>query len=143
MAIKARYNGLEIDGNLLPLFSGAFHYWQSQREDWPHIFDQVKALGFQVVETLVPWAVHEISAGDFDFGRVDGRKDLDAWLNLAHQKGMKVLLRPGPCMSDAIPGHGYPERLGAGAPWRRSFRSTCIRMGRWWPCRWGMRWTPS
>jgi hypothetical protein len=26
MAIKVRYNGLEIDGNLLPLFSGTFHY---------------------------------------------------------------------------------------------------------------------
>jgi beta-galactosidase len=111
MAIKVRYNGLEIDGNLLPLFSGAFHYWRSAREDWPHIFDQIKGLGFAVVESYVPWSVHELAPGDFDFGRTDPRKDLDAWLSLAHQKGFKVLLRPGPCINSELPDFGYPERL--------------------------------
>jgi len=111
MAIKVRFNGLEIDGNLLPLFSGTFHYWRSAREDWPFIFDQIRSLGFGVVETYVPWAVHELAEGDFDFGKSDPRKDLDAWLTLAHQKGFKVLLRPGPCINSELPDFGYPERV--------------------------------
>lgn len=111
MAIKVRYNGLEIDGNLLPLFSGTFHYWRSAREDWSGIFDQIKLLGFSVVETYVPWAVHEIREGEFDFGKQDDRKDLDAWLTLAGQKGFKVLLRPGPCINSELPDFGYPERI--------------------------------
>jgi beta-galactosidase len=111
MSIKVRYNGLEIDGNLLPLFSGAFHYWRSPRAEWPFIFDQIRGLGFQVVETYVPWSVHELAEGDFDFGRVDGNKDLDAWLSLAAQKGFKVLLRPGPCINSELPDFGYPERV--------------------------------
>lgn len=111
MAIKVRYNGLEIDGNLLPLFSGTFHYWRSPREDWPFIFDQIKGLGFHVVETYVPWSVHELAEGDFDFGKVDERKDLDAWLTLAAHKGFKVLLRPGPCINSELSDFGYPERI--------------------------------
>ncbi len=63
MAIKVRYNGLEIDGNLLPLFSGSFHYWRSPREDWAGIFDSIKALGFQVLETYVPLSIHETAPG--------------------------------------------------------------------------------
>ncbi|HTB22826.1 MAG TPA: beta-galactosidase [bacterium] len=110
MSIKVRYNGLEIDGNLLPLFSGAFHYWSSPRGEWPAIFDQIKGLGFHVVETPVPWSLHELAEGDFDFGRVDPDKDLDAWLGLAHQKGFKVLLRLGPGAAGA-PGRGWPQRI--------------------------------
>jgi beta-galactosidase len=111
LAIKVRYNGLEIDGNLLPLFSGTFHYWRSAREDWGAIFDQIKVLGFSVVETYVPWAIHEVREGEFDFGKMDDRKDLDAWLTLAGQKGIKVLLRPGPCINSELPDFGYPERI--------------------------------
>lgn len=111
MAIKVRYNGLEIDGNLLSLYSGTFHYWRSAREDWDGIFDQIKALGFSVVETYVPWAIHEVSEGEFDFGATDPRKDLDEWLSLAGQKGFKVLLRPGPCINSEMPDFGYPERI--------------------------------
>ena len=71
MPIKARYNGLEIDGNLLPLFSGTFHYWRSKPADWPGIFEQIRSLGFSVIETYVPWSVHETAEGHFDFGKVD------------------------------------------------------------------------
>jgi beta-galactosidase len=102
MSIKVRYNGLEIDGNLLPLFSGSFHYWSSPRGEWPLVFDQLRGLGFHVVETGVPWPAHRTAEGGFDFSRMDGDKDLDAWLSLAHQKGFKVLLRPG------APGRGGP-----------------------------------
>ncbi len=111
MPIKVRSNGLELDGNLLPLFSGSFHYWRSPRGQWPHIFDQIRGLGFQVVETYVPWSVHETAPGEFDFGRTDPDKDLDAWLTLAHQRGFKVLLRPGPCINSELPDFGYPERI--------------------------------
>jgi beta-galactosidase len=109
--IKVRYNGLEIDGNLLPLFSGSFHYWRSAPAAWPTIFDRIKELGFNVVESYVPWSVHELAEGDFDFGKLDPRKDLDAWLSLAAQKGFKVLLRPGPCINSELPDFGYPERI--------------------------------
>jgi beta-galactosidase len=111
MAIKVRYNGLEIDGNLLPLFSGTFHYWRSPREQWAGIFDAIKGLGFSVVETYVPWSVHETAQGEFDFGKTDDRKDLDAWLALAAQRGFKVLLRPGPCINSELPDFGYPARI--------------------------------
>ena len=111
MAIKVRYNGLEIDGNLLPLFSGTFHYWRSPRDAWAGIFDSIKGLGFHVVETYVPWSIHETAPGEFDFGKMDEKKDLDAWLSLAAQKGFKVILRPGPCINSELPDFGYPTRI--------------------------------
>jgi hypothetical protein len=111
MAIKVRYNGLELDGNLLPLFSGSFQYWRSERDEWPAIFDQIKALGFGVVESAVPWSVHEDPEGHPDFGRKDPRKDLDHWLTLAAHKGLKVLLNPGPRVDAGLPAQGFPARL--------------------------------
>ncbi len=49
--------------------------------------------------------------GDFDFGKTDEKKDLDAWLTLAHQKGFKAILRPGPCINSELPDFGYPTRI--------------------------------
>ncbi len=109
MPIKVRHNGLEIDGNLLPLVSGSVHYWRTDHRLWPRVLDQVRDLGFSIVETYLPWAVHETAPGDFDFGKKDPDKNLDAFLGLAEERGLKVLVRPGPHINAELPFFGYPE----------------------------------
>jgi beta-galactosidase len=111
LTIKVRHNGLEIDGNLLPLVSGSVQYWRLDPEKWPLILDQVKALGFGVIETYLPWSIHEVSEGEFDFGRKNPSLDLDRFLSLAAERGLKVLVRPGPHINAELTDFGFPERV--------------------------------
>ncbi len=111
MPIKVRYNGLEIDGNLLPLYSGAIHYWRLEPERWDGLLDKVKGLGFQVIETYVPWSIHELAPGEFDFGRIQAAKNLDRFLTLAEERGLKAIVRPGPHINSELEDFGYPRRI--------------------------------
>ncbi len=128
MPIKVRYNGLEVDGNLVPLVSGAAHYWRLDPEKWGAILDKVKGLGFHIVESYVPWAIHETAPGEFDFGRLDPARNLDRFLTLAEERGLKVILRPGPQINAELPDFGYPRRiLEEPRFWSRdSFGGPCI-----------------
>lgn len=45
------------------------------------------------LQTYVPWNFHEPAPGVFDF---DGQHDAAAFIRLAQEEGMHVLLRPGP-----------------------------------------------
>jgi beta-galactosidase len=111
MPIKVRHNGLEIDGNLVPLVSGTMHYWRLDPAKWGEILDRIGELGFSMVETYVPWGVHETAPDEFDFGRKDPALDLDRFLGLVAERGMKAILRPGPCINAELTWYGFPERI--------------------------------
>ena len=109
MPVTLNKHGLEIDGQTVPVYSGAVHYWRLERERWPLILDQVQALGFQMLETYIPWSVHETAPGQFDWGQVDARKDLEAFMALCEQRGLWLLVRPGPLINAELTDFGYPE----------------------------------
>lgn len=102
-------NGLKIDGKEIPVYSGSFHYWRSERKDWGTVLDHIKALGFDIVETYIPWNVHEIEEGVYDFGEIDERKNLSAFLTLCEEKKLWVIVRPGPHINAELTLFGYPE----------------------------------
>ena len=58
------------------ILSGAIHYFRIDPADWYHSLYNLKALGFNTVETYVPWNAHEPRKGQFDFS---GRLDLRAF----------------------------------------------------------------
>ena len=109
MPVTLNKHGLEIDGQTVPVYSGAVHYWRLERERWPLILDQVQALGFQMLETYIPWSVHATAPGLFDWGQVDARKDLEAFMALCEQRGLWLLVRPGPLINAELTAFGYPE----------------------------------
>jgi beta-galactosidase len=94
---------------MVPVYSGAVHYWRLDRHLWPAILDQVKSLGFGVVETYIPWSVHEVSPGCFDWGAADERKDIDAFMRLCEERGLWLLVRPGPLINAELTDFGFPE----------------------------------
>src|SRR5262245_35439207 len=53
---------------VLPLWAGAMHYWRHAPEHWAPCLDAMRAMGLRVVDTYVPWGVHETAHGTFDFG---------------------------------------------------------------------------
>jgi beta-galactosidase len=109
VAITLTKTGLSLDGKDMPVYAGAVHYWRLERALWPTILDQVQALGFAMIETYIPWSVHETAPGCYDWGQVDERKDLEAFLQLCEERQMYILVRPGPLVNAELTNFGFPE----------------------------------
>ncbi|HHX69632.1 MAG: beta-galactosidase family protein [Miniphocaeibacter sp.] len=82
-----------LDGKPFKILSGAIHYFRIHPSDWNHSLHNLKALGFNTVETYVPWNVHEPKEEEFDFS---GILDLKAFIEMAGKMDLKVIVRPSP-----------------------------------------------
>jgi beta-galactosidase len=103
--------GLALHGQRTALYGGAVHYWRLERDAWGPILDSVKAMGFSMVSIYIPWEVHEIEKGRFDFGQVNPSNDIDAFLTLCEEKGLSIVVRPGPQINSELTWFGYPKRI--------------------------------
>lgn len=102
-------NGIEIDGKEEPFYSGTFHYWRSAPQNWAGILEKIKKMGFKIVETYVPWGIHEPQKGCFDFGEIKKENNLERFLDLCEKMDMKVVVRPGPHINAEMDNFGFPE----------------------------------
>lgn len=109
MTVTLNSEGLVIKGQTVPVYSGSVHYWRLERELWPLILDQVRALGFGMIETYVPWSVHETSPGIYDWGQNDPKKDVEAFMQLCEERGIWLQVRPGPLINAELTDFGFPE----------------------------------
>jgi len=102
---------LQLGKQLLPLYAGAVHYFRLPPDSWRAALEAVKSLGCNIVETYVPWGVHELADGSFDFGAHDPSKNLGRFLDLAHSLGMYAFVRPGPNINAELTYFGLPRRI--------------------------------
>lgn len=111
--VEVRPEGLYLrdKGEIIPLWAGAMHYWRHAPEDWGPCLDAMKAMGLRLVDTYVPWGVHETAQGTFDFGERYARLDVARFIRLAADKGMHVIARPGPHINAELTYFGLPERV--------------------------------
>ncbi|MCC6791123.1 MAG: beta-galactosidase [Thermomicrobiales bacterium] len=109
MGVRLTDQGLEIGGKAAPVYSGSVHYWRLERALWPKILDRVAELGFAMIETYIPWSVHETAPGVYDWGQVDERKDIDAFMRLCEERGLWLMVRPGPLINAEMTDFGYPD----------------------------------
>ncbi|WP_430602987.1 beta-galactosidase [Enterococcus sp. DIV0724b] len=82
-----------LDGKPYKIMSGAIHYFRIRPEEWYHSLYNLKALGFNTVETYIPWNLHEQEEGKFDFTE---HLDIQKFVYLAQDLGLFVILRPSP-----------------------------------------------
>jgi len=82
-----------LEGQPFKILSGAIHYFRILPEDWYHSLYNLKALGFNTVETYIPWNIHEPKEGHFNFS---GRYDIKKFVEVAEDLGLYVILRPSP-----------------------------------------------
>ncbi|MGD0676166.1 MAG: beta-galactosidase [Polyangiaceae bacterium] len=105
-------HGLNLgQGEILPLWAGAMHYWRHPPSDWRAGLEAMRAMGLRLVDTYVPWGVHETGPGEYDFGERDPRLDVARFLGIAHEIGLRCLLRPGPHINAELTYFGLPERV--------------------------------
>ncbi|MBY4797427.1 beta-galactosidase [Collinsella sp. AGMB00827] len=84
---------LLLDGKAFKIMAGAIHYFRVHPTDWYHSLYNLKALGFNTVETYVPWNLHEPTPDIFNF---EGICDLEAFLDMAAELGLFAIVRPSP-----------------------------------------------
>jgi beta-galactosidase len=110
--VRVHPHGLELaGGEVLPLYAGSMHYWRHAPEEWGPGLDAMRAMGMRLVDTYVPWGEHEIVAGDFDFGERHARLDVAKFVRMCGERGLYVVLRPGPHINAELTWFGLPERL--------------------------------
>ncbi|MFF1820751.1 beta-galactosidase [Kribbella sp. NPDC058245] len=102
-------HGIEIDGVPQVVLCASLFYFRLPREQWRARLDQVRASGYTCVDVYLPWNFHELAPGRWDF---EGRRDVAAFLDLAHEAGLSVIARPGPYICSEWDGGALPAWLG-------------------------------
>lgn len=96
----------------MDVISGEVHYWRLNALFWGNVLQVVKAAGFELVSTYVPYEYHEHEPGKFDFtGETYPSRDLVGFLRLCRDMGFKVLIRPGPVIAAEWRNRGLPDHI--------------------------------
>lgn len=109
--VSACSAGLELDGRTVPLLAGTVHYYHLDPADWRPALSALARIGFRGVDTYVPWSVHEIERGKFDFGARSPQLDVAEFLRQARDLGLFAIVRPGPHVNAELTGFGVPKRV--------------------------------
>lgn len=97
-----------LNGEPFKILSGAIHYFRVDPSDWYHSLYNLKALGFNTVETYVPWNLHEPKKNEFQFA---GILDLERFLSIAQDLGLYAIVRPSPYICAEWEFGGFPAWL--------------------------------
>lgn len=97
-----------INDQPFKILSGALHYFRVQPDDWYHSLYNLKALGFNTVETYVPWNLHEPQKGVFT---TEGILDIERFLSIAQELGLYAIVRPSPYICAEWEWGGLPAWL--------------------------------
>ncbi|UPK67711.1 glycoside hydrolase family 35 protein [Chitinophaga filiformis] len=98
-----------LDGKPYQIISGEMHPARIPKEYWRHRIQMAKAMGCNTIAAYVFWNYHEQEEGKFDFSSEN--RDIAAFVKLAQQEGMWVLLRPGPYVCAEWEFGGLPPYL--------------------------------
>ena len=104
-------SGIALAGEELPLYAGSVHYWQLEPEHWRPCLQALVDMGLRLVDTYVPWAVHEVLPGKLDLGESNPRLDVVRFLRLAAELGLRAIVSPGPHINAELTYFGLPERV--------------------------------
>jgi beta-galactosidase len=97
-----------LDGKPFQIISGEMHYARIPREYWRDRLKKARAMGLNTVSTYVFWNAHEPRAGVYDFSE---SLDAAAFIRLAQEEGLYVVLRPGPYSCAEWDLGGFPAWL--------------------------------
>lgn len=110
-------NAFVYDGQPIQIRSGEMHYPRVPREYWRDRMKKARAMGLNTISTYVFWNLHEPKPGVWDF---TGNLDVAAYVMMAGEEGLHVILRPGPYVCAEWDLGGYPA-------WLLADRTTVLR----------------
>src|SRR5271156_1426888 len=60
--------GLRIRDEVVPLTAGSAHYGRLAPRDWRGCLTATRDMGLRLVDTYVPWGVHEVAPAELELG---------------------------------------------------------------------------
>ena len=96
------------NGRRLWLVGVNLEYALLARERWHDAIASLRQMGFNTIRASVPWCLHEVRRGRFDFA---GGLDLAAFARECRAQGMHLVLRIGPVVGEPFDGGGLPAWL--------------------------------
>lgn len=115
--VEIKQDGIYLDGEKFFFIGGDFHYFRTLKGGWRRRLELMRDFGITVVTTYVPWNLHEPTPGNYCF---EDHLDLEYFLSLVHELGMKVYIRPSPYMCGELEFGGLPS-------WLLRDRMMCLR----------------
>ena len=97
-----------VDGQRIWLVSGSIHYFRVPSALWADRLLKAKRGGLNCIDTYVAWNFHEAAEGRWE---MSGDQDLGAFIRLAEELGLYVILRPGPYIGGDWDFGGLPSWL--------------------------------
>ena len=120
--VELKDRSILIDGRKTRILAGAMHYFRVPRACWRDRLLKARAMGLNAVETYLCWNLHERRRGEFDFS---DNLDFEAYVRLAQELGLHVILRPGPYICGEWDNGVIPEE--GSEPPRRLRDRTAVR----------------
>jgi beta-galactosidase len=97
-----------LDDKPFVIRGGEMHFSRIPREHWRDRLRMLKAMGLNTVGTYLFWNLHEPRPGQFDFS---GNNDIAAFVRIAQEEGLWVIIRPGPYSCAEWEFGGFPSWL--------------------------------
>ncbi|KAL2095904.1 hypothetical protein ACEWY4_008052 [Coilia grayii] len=103
-----RASHFTLQGAPFRILGGSIHYFRVPRAYWRDRLLKMRACGINTLSTYVPWNLHEPEKGLFNF---KDNLDLEAFISLAWELELWVILRPGPYICAEVDLGGLPSWL--------------------------------
>jgi hypothetical protein len=117
-------NRLLVDGKPFYIRGGEVQYFRLPVDSWKSRLQSAKACGLNTITAYMPWYWHEPVEGAVDLtGHTMPERNLRAFLEMAHELGLKVVARPGPFINSELRCGGIPEWLFRNHPETMSHRA--------------------
>ncbi len=97
-----------LDGKPFQMISAEMHYPRIPMEAWRARMKMAKAMGINTIGTYIFWNLHEPQKDKFDFS---GANNIVAFVKIAQEEGLWVILRPSPYVCAEWEFGGYPYWL--------------------------------
>uniref|UniRef100_A0A8C8YYE5 Beta-galactosidase n=1 Tax=Prolemur simus TaxID=1328070 RepID=A0A8C8YYE5_PROSS len=108
VGLKVKGSNFTLEGFPFQIIAGTMHYFRMPRSYWRVNLLKLKACGFNTLTTHVPWNLHEPRVDQFVF---TGNLDLMAFITIASDVGLWVILCPGPYIGSDLDLGGLPSWL--------------------------------
>jgi hypothetical protein len=105
---------LLLDGTPSVLLCSSVFPFRIPSAQWAHRLDLVRDSGYRMIDLYVHWGFHEPHPGQIDL--TSPERDLRRFLDLAAERDLLVMARPGPYICSETDGGGLPWWLHGDAP---------------------------